>query len=194
MTAAWEASGIGVMVMGNLGRPVRRLALLALGPGAAVLALAGALPGVATASDTSSTVVSLTECARGDGTATVPPGAQITIRNPGFEQGSYGLIKGFLLKQRTTLTISDGTSAVYDLTSQWGGPQQLDRNLWVTRLPDTDTGITLAPGQSIVATFDITFAQPLLVAFPPVTSSGENGPFLVGEDGPLSCVISGATG
>jgi hypothetical protein len=144
------------------------------------------------AAATESTVVSLRDCAGGDGTATVPAGAQITIHNPGFAQGSSGLINNFLLKQRTTLTISDDTSTFYDLTSQWGAPQQLDRNFWVTTLPDTDTGITLAPGQSIVATFDIAFTHPLLVAFPPVGPSGDNGPFWVGEDGPLSCVITGA--
>lgn len=137
-------------------------------------------------------VVSLSECARGGGTATVSPGAPITIADPGFAEGSYGLIKDFLLKERTTLTISEETSTVYDVTSQWAKPQQLGRNFWVTTLPDTDTGLTLAAGESLVATFDITFTKPLLVAFPPVRSSGENGPFLVSEDGPLSCVITGA--
>jgi hypothetical protein len=141
---------------------------------------------------TASTVVSLSGCAHDDGTTTVPPGAQITIQSPGFEEGSYGLINNFLLKQRTTLTISDDTSTVYDLTSQWDAPQQLEMNLWRTELPNTETGIALAPGQSIVATFDITFSQRLLVAFPPITSTGANGPFLVGEDGPVSCVITGA--
>jgi hypothetical protein len=141
---------------------------------------------------TASTVVSLSGCAHGDGTTTVPPGAQITIQSPGFEDGSYGLINNFLLKQRTTLTISDDTSTVYDLTTQWDAPQQLEMNLWRTELPNTDTGIALAPGQSIVAAFDITFSQRLLVAFPPVTPTGANGPFLVGEDGPLSCMITTA--
>jgi hypothetical protein len=159
---------------------------------AATLALGALMFASQPAGATETTVVSLRDCAGGDGTATVPAGAQITIHNPGFAQGSYGLITNFLLKQRTTLTISDDTSTVYDLTSQWGAPQQLDRNFWVTTLPDTDTGITLAPGQSIVATFDIAFTRPLLVTFPPVGSSGDNGPFLVGEDGPLSCVITGA--
>jgi hypothetical protein len=142
---------------------------------------------------TVSTVVSLSECARAGGTATVPAGTQITIHNPGYAQGSYGLIKDFLLKERTTLTLSNGTSAVYDLSSQWGAPQPLGSNLWATRLPDTNTGITLSACESIVATIDITFKQQLLVAFPPVGSSGINGPYLVGEDGPLSCVITGAT-
>lgn len=165
---------------------MRRLLLL-LG-----LATISLVPAAQAAGATDSTVVSLSGCAHGDGTATVPPGAQITIQNPGFDQGSYGLITNFLIKQRTTLTISDGTSTVFDLTSQWRAPQQLDRNLWGTELPNTDTEIALAPGQSIVATFDILFPQRLLVAFPPVGSSGDNGPFLVSEDGPLSCVITGA--
>jgi hypothetical protein len=123
---------------------------------------------------------------------TVPPGAPITIDNLGYAQGTYGLIKNFLLKQRTTLTISDGINTVYDLTSQWRAPQHIG-SLWVTRLPNTHTGITLAPGQSIVASFDITFRHPLLVAFPPVGSSGDNGPFRISEEGPISCEITGAT-
>jgi hypothetical protein len=145
------------------------------------------------AAATDSTLVGMRDCAGGDGTATVPAGAQITIHNLGFAQGTYGLINDFLINQRTTLTVTDDTATHYDLTSQWGAPQQRDKHLWVTTLPDTDTGITLGPGQSIVATFDITFAQPLLVAFPPVGPSGDNGPILVGEDGPVSCVITGAT-
>jgi hypothetical protein len=82
---------------------------------------------------------------------------------------------------------------VYDLTRQWEAPQQLDKHLWGTQLPDTETGTALLPGQSMVATFDITFSQRLLVAFPPVGPSGNNGPFLISEEGPISCVITGAT-
>ncbi len=160
------------------------------GIGAASGFAALAAVAVPTAGATDSTVVSLVACAIGGGTTTVPAGVPITIHEPGYAQGSYGLIQDFLLKEHTTLTISNATSTVYDLSGEWSAPQQLDRNLWVTRLPSTDTGITLASGQSINATFDITFSQPLLVAFPPVTSSGDNGPFLVSEDGPISCLIT----
>jgi hypothetical protein len=157
----------------------------------ATLALVALMIVPQAAGATTRTVVSLSECAHG-GTATVSPGTPITIQDPGFAEGSYGLIKDFLLKERTTLTISEDGSTVYDLTSQWAHPQQLGRNSWVTTLRDTDTGLTLAAGESLVATFDITFTKPLLVVFPPVRSSGENGPFSVSEDGPLSCVITGA--
>ncbi|MGN6166748.1 MAG: hypothetical protein ACTHQQ_01065 [Solirubrobacteraceae bacterium] len=138
---------------------------------------------------TASTIVSLRDCSSGGGSATVPPATAITIENLGFAQGTYGLINNFLLKQRTTLTISDGINTVYDLTSQWRAPQHVG-SFWATSLPNTHTGITLAPRQSIVATFDITFTHPLLIAFPPVGSSGNNGPFRVSEDGPVSCVIT----
>jgi hypothetical protein len=158
----------------------------------ATLTIAALMCASQPAGATDSTVVSLSQCAHGDGTTTVPPWAQLTIQSPGFEEGSYGLINNFLLKQRTTLVISDDTNTVYDLTSQWGAPHQLEMNLWGTELPETDTEIALASGHSIVATFDITFPRRLLVAFPPVTSTGANGPFLVGEDGPVSCVITGA--
>lgn len=145
------------------------------------------------AAATDSTIVSMTQCDQSGGAIVVPAGAEITIHNFGFAQGTYGLIQNFLRAERTTLTLSDDTNTVHDLSGQWGAPQQLDKHLWITRLPDTDTGIALTEGQSITATFDITFTRPLLVAFPPVTSSGDNGPFLVGEDGPLSCVITGTT-
>lgn len=158
----------------------------------AALAVAALMCAAQAAAATDSTVVSLSDCARDGGTTTVPTGAPITIHNLGFAAGTYGLINDFLRKERTTLTITGDASGVYDLTSQWGAAQRLD-SFWVTRSPDTDTGITLAPGQNIIATFDITFTRPLLVAFPPVGPSGDNGPYLVGEDGPLSCAITGAT-
>ena len=163
--------------------------LLGLG---GLLALCAVL--VATASPAAASnnvVVSFRDCVIGGGTTTVSSGTPITIGGLfGYEQGSYGLIRDFLLKQHTTLTISNATTTVYDLSKEWAAPQQVDRNLWVTRLPDTDTGITLASGQSILATFDITFTQPLLVAFPPVGPTGDNGPFLINEDGPASCLIT----
>lgn len=158
----------------------------------AALAIAALLCASPAANAANATVVSLAQCARDDGTITVPQGAPITIQSLGYAEGSYGLIQNFLLKQRTTLTLSDGTSAVYDLTRKWDAPQPLGNNLWITNLPPIPTGIALAAGDSVVATFDITFPQPLLVAFPPVTSSGANGPFLIGEEGPVSCMITGA--
>jgi hypothetical protein len=38
-----------------------------------------------------------------------------------------------------------------------------------------------------------TFRHPVAILFPPVGSSGDNGPFIVGEEGPFSCTIT-ATG
>jgi hypothetical protein len=147
---------------------------------------------VANASASTGAVVSVIGCLGEEGETTVPSGEPITIEGIGDAQGSYGLIENFLIKQHTTLTVSNATETVYDLSGDWGAPQPLTRRLWVTRLPDTELGIALAPGEAIRATYDISFAQPLLVAFPPVGSSGENGPFLIREDGPLSCLITGS--
>jgi hypothetical protein len=157
--------------------------------GVIVLALAAAF--TASAGATGGVVVSTVGCAFEGGSTTVPSGASITIEGIGEAEGSRGLIKTFLLKEHTTLTISDATNTAYDLSNEWAPPEELAAGLWVTRLPNTDLGISLAAGQSILATYDVTFAQPLLVAFPPVGPSGENGPFLTREDGPLSCLITG---
>ena len=157
---------------------------------AVVAAATIAVVGGASARATDTVVVNLAACAFGGGTTTVPSGAPIVIREPGYAQGTYGLINDFLLKQHTTLTIAGATNRIYDLSGQWGAPQQVDRKLWVTRLPNTELGVTLAPGETVVATFDITFQHPLLVAYPPVGSSGDNGPYLITEDGPLSCAIT----
>lgn len=118
---------------------------------------------------------------------TVQSGAPITIHTPAFAEGTYGLTRDFLLKQETTLSVDAKT---YELSSAWTTPQQLDRHLWVTRLPELPLGITLASGESVVVTFAIRFSHPLAVLYPSVGSSGDNGPFLTGEEGPLSCVIS----
>ncbi len=158
--------------------------------GVGVVALAFVAAPATAASATTGVVVNLEDC--GDnGSITVPSGESITIAGIGFAQGTYGLIKDFLLKEHTTLTISNGTTVVYDLSNEWGAPQQ-SPTFWSTRLPDTDLGITLASGESIDVAYDITFSQPLLVAFPPVGPSGDNGPFLIREDGPLGCTITGS--
>jgi hypothetical protein len=153
-----------------------------------VAATTGAL--VPAARGTNTLVVPVISCDLSGGTWSVPSGVPIAIRGIGYAQGTYGLMLDFLRKQQTTLTtVYTGTSTVYELSSQWGVPQHLD-DVWLTRLPDTDLAITLAPGESISATYDITFTQPLLVAYPPVGPTGDNGPFLVNEDGPFSCLIT----
>ena len=158
--------------------------------GVGVIALALVAGTATTAGATTSVVVSMRDCADNGGSIAVPSGESITIEGIGFAQGSHGLIKDFLLKEHTTLTISNATNTVYDLSNEWGAPQELAPTFWVTRLPNTDLGIALASGESIVATYDVTFSPPLLVAYPPVGSSGDNGPFLISEDGPISCVIT----
>ena len=145
------------------------------------------------ASATTNTVVNVFACSGGDGTMTVPSGVPITIHGNGFAQGSYGLIHDFLLKEHTALSVSDGTTTVYDLSSEWSAPLPFSRAFWVTSLPDTDLGISLNPAQSVLVTLDITFDHALLVAFPPVGPSGNNGPFLIREEGPASCLITGST-
>lgn len=158
----------------------------------AVLTLA-AVSGAAApaASATDSVVVRVIGCSLNGGAVTVPSGVPIAIHGIGYAQGTQGLLRDFLLKQQTTLTIvRNETSTVYDLSDEWGPVQQLDKHNWQSGLSDIELGISLAPGESILATWDMTFEQPLLVAYPPVGPSGENGPFLTREDGPFSCLIT----
>jgi hypothetical protein len=153
----------------------------------ALAAVAGTAASPARAADP--VVVSLLGCQINGGSTTVPAGSSVSLRLPGFAQGTYGLILDFLLKEQTTLTIDrNGTTSVVDLTDAWPAPQQLDTHFWITRPPNYDVG-TLAAGDSVLVTESITFTQPLLVAYPPVGSSGDNGPFLDRGEGPISCLI-----
>jgi len=137
-------------------------------------------------------VVSLLGCQIDGGSTTVPAGVPVSLRLPGFAQGTYGLIVDFLLKEQTTLTIDrNGTTSVADLTGAWPAPQQLDSHFWVTRPPNYELG-TLSAGDRVLVTESITFTRPLLVAYPPVGSSGDNGPFLINAQGPISCLITAA--
>jgi len=159
-------------------------ALVMCGVSLVALTTAAAAPAAASNGE----LVGFRDCLVNGGTFSVPSGVPITIGGIGFGQGTYGVAVDFLLKERTTLTISNSTSSVFDLSHEWATPQRLD-NLWVTRLPDTDVGVILQPGESFLATYDITLARPLLVAYPPVKSSGYNGPYLITEEGPLSCQV-----
>jgi hypothetical protein len=151
-------------------------------------AAAGTVASPARAADP--VVVSLIGCAIDGGSTTVPAGSPVSLRLPGYAEGTYGLILDFLLKEQTTLTIDrNATTSVVNLMNAWPAPQQLDTHLWVTRPPNYDLG-TLAAGDSVSVTESITFRQPLLVAYPPVGSSGDNGPFLVHAEDPFSCLIT----
>ena len=100
--------------------------------GVSLVALTTAAAAPAAASN--GEVVSFRDCLVNDDTTSVPSGVPITIGGIGFAEGTYGLAKDFLLKERTTLTISNSTSSVFDLSHEWGTPQRLD-NFWVTTLP-----------------------------------------------------------
>jgi hypothetical protein len=146
----------------------------------------------APAGATTNTVVNVIGCASNDGALTVPSGVPITIHGNGFAQGTHGLIQDFLLKEHTTLTVTEETTSVYDLSGEWGAPVEFSPTFWATGLPDTNLGISLSPGQSILVSLGITFVHPLLVAYPPVGPSGDNGPYLITGEGPWDCLITGS--
>lgn len=145
-----------------------------------------------TASATDPVVVNVLICAINGGTTTVPAGVPISLRNPGWATGSYGQTKNYLLKQTTTdIIVRNGITTIVDLTNLYSDPQQLDRNLWLTRPSNTELG-ALASGESVLVTNHIVFSSPVVVAYPPVGSSGDNGPFLVRERDDFSCLITAA--
>lgn len=39
---------------------------------------------------------------------------------------------------------------------------------------------------------NITFSQPVLLAYPPVGPTGDNGPGLLTQDGPTTCLVTGS--
>jgi hypothetical protein len=145
-----------------------------------------------TASATNPVVVGILNCAINGGTTTVPAGVPISLRNPGWATGSYGQTKDYLLKQTTTdIIVRNGITTIVDLTNLYSDPQQLDRNLWLTRPSNTEIG-TLASGETVFVTNHIVFSSPVLVAYPPVGPSGDNGPFVVRETDDESCLITAA--
>jgi len=153
-----------------------------LGVGIAASALALAL-GAGSARADGSTLVRLDACLGNGGTATVSPGD--VIFHIGYSAGTYGLISDILSAQTSTLQAGNST---YDISNLWSNPLNLGPGFWVIR-QDFDLG-PLASGQSVTVTFDIRFSHPVTILYPPVGSSGDNGPFTITEDGPFSCTIT----
>ena len=158
------------------------------------LAAAAGATSVPTASATDTTVVRLLSCALDTGSITVPAGSNLAVNRIGYAEGSYGLINVFLRSQTTTLTIDrNGTTSVVDLSTDWLKPEQIEGEVWwIAWLPNPMYTLDpLASGESVTLTFDEVFSHPLLIAYPPVGPTGDNGPFLnTGEDGPFSCLIT----
>jgi hypothetical protein len=169
---------------------VRGTRILAAG----VLAIAAGLAVVVAppASADDGVVVSVLSCANNGGSTSVPSGTPITVHHLGYAEGTRGLVQDFLLKQDTTLTVAGDTTTVYDVSGQWGDPQKIDRGFWLTDLPDQPIGLVLAAGQTVAITWNITFSQPVLVAYPPVGPTGDNGPDLLTQDGPATCLVTGS--
>jgi hypothetical protein len=149
-----------------------------LAPVAVALALS---LGTGSARADGSQLVRLGDCVNNGGMATVQPG-DVMLRI-GYSTGTYGLSSSILAAQTSTLQVD---SSKYDISNLWSGPLNLGPGFWVIR-QDFDLG-TLASGQSVTVTFDIKFSHPVTVLFPPVGSSGDNGPFTITEDGG-SCMI-----
>jgi hypothetical protein len=151
---------------------------------AAATAVALAL-GVGSASAATSTTVSVLACYGNGGSTTVRPG-DVMVHLGGYAEGTLGLIHDVLLAQTTTLRVD---STTYNLSEQWSAPVYSPYGFWLITQPDRDIG-TLAAGQSVTVTYNITFNHAVAVLYPPVTSSGDNGPFIITGEGPFSCTIT----
>jgi hypothetical protein len=162
----------------------------ALCAAAGAVALAAALgAGAARAADP--VLVSVLRCAD-EGPVTVPAGVPITLHLGGYADGTFGLINVALLAQTTTLDVSGPSGdALYDLSDQWSAPLDTGLGFWLTTQPDR-TLAPLAAGQRVIVTYDIRFSHPVAVLFQPVGPTGDNGPFVITEDGPAVCEIDGA--
>jgi hypothetical protein len=153
---------------------------------AACLITAAVAPMAGSARADDSTVVNVLRCSD-PGSATVPAGQPITLQLGGYAVGTLGLMRNALLSQTTTLKVGTTT---YDLSDQWSAPFFVSAfNFWEVTQPDRLLG-TLTAGQTMVVTYDITFSHPVAILFPPVGSSGDNGPFVITEDGPATCAIT----
>lgn len=141
--------------------------------------------GAAPARAGTSTTVGLLGCAVDAGSTTVPAG-EVALHLGGYAEGTLGLIENVLLAQTTTLTMGATT---YDLSKQWSAPFFNPLGFWEITQPNREIG-TLSAGQSVTVTYDIEFSHPTAILFPPVGSSGDNGPFLSTGEGPFSCTIT----
>lgn len=155
---------------------------------AALTVSAGALP----ASAADPVVVSHLGCQLfDDGAVTVPAGQDVQLRQLGFEEGNYGLISVLLGSATATLTLTTASgSQTIDETAALVVTPAPPRD-YIARPPNYDLGV-LAPGDTITATYTLTFSHPLAVLYPPVGPTGDNGPFLTDQEDPVTCVITAA--
>jgi hypothetical protein len=136
-------------------------------------------------------VVSVLRCAD-DGSVTVPSGAPIRLHLGGYAGGTLGLTNAVLSAQTTTLEVAGPAGdTTYDLSGQWSAPVNTGLGFWLITQPDR-TIAPLAAGQTATVTYDISFSHPVAVLFEPVGPSGNNGPFVITEEGPAVCQIAAA--
>ena len=170
----------------------RRASLIHVGTVAVMAVALVAALGTSPARAADPAVVSVLRCA-GDGSVTVPAGAPITLHLGGYAQGDLGLMKSVLLAQTTTLEVArPGSDVTYDLSDQWSAPVNTGLGFWLITQPDR-TIAPLSSGQTAIVTYDIRFDHPVAVLFPPVGSTGDNGPFVIREERPAVCQITAAS-
>lgn len=119
---------------------------------AALVAFVGA--GVGSAS--TPITVSLLACYSHGGTATVPAGSDVTVRQ-GVAEPKRGKVQSFLDKQTTTATLNGGP--VTNASSLWGAPEVLgDSFVTFWRL---SAGTLANAGDTAVVAFQVSLSDPI---------------------------------
>ena len=145
-----------------------------------VLAVAAIVAGTAASSASAATDVRLSRCAFQDhGKAFVDAGAPVTLTQ-GWADVKRGYVQDFLNAQRTTLSIDGGP--LVDASGNWGPIDSNNTTLWTY-----DTGRSLAKGESMVVTFDITVTRQVTGT----DDAGNHVQFGPGSvfGGPIQCTI-----
>ena len=157
---------------------MRKLALL--------LALAALSVPVSAAADGTS-VVSAFGCIASGGHVTRPAGTDIVVRF-GWIAKTPGLVQDYLQAQASTLAVNDGPTV--DVSGTYGAPIAVGADWGAFAF--YDTGVVLAPGQSMTFATSVTVSHRLTDGI--VTASDANDKPAFGGPGALfagTCTVTG---
>jgi hypothetical protein len=159
----------------------------------AAAAAALALPLLATPAHAAPepTLVNLLGCQLfDDSMTTVDAGSDVTLRLPGWAGGNYGTVRAMVGSATAVLSLdpSSGTSTALDVT----GTISITRvsPTFVIARPDNVHLGTLSAGESVDLLYTLDFSHPFALVYPPVGPSGDNGPYLVHGEDPVTCRIT----
>ena len=151
---------------------------------AALVAVCAAASVAAAPAHGATAIVGAYGCAANGGQATVPAGSTVTIRQR-IAETRRGVLQAWLNAQTTSLSVNNGPTL--DLTGAWTAAEQQNDGSWLTSV-SSDTGVTLAAGQSLTFSFEIDLAH----AVPEVNGGGQPGSNPAGSQGIWTCRVTAA--